>query len=424
MKSFFPDSPHQTTELKTGLLMFFIGNEHLYSVLWSHWGAVCITKIMRCEELASLVDEFQTIFDPHSTKESISSSFNNFIYGWGPRLIPDAAILADYHLLTIIPHQILHGLPFHAIWIEHNERHFGVTHGISYCSSTTLLLRCADRNIRRLGISISSNSNADSNNNLPPWIPPSCITVAADVKDQHNDVYREIAAEFSRYFPESYPVCSTRLFKYLAAQSPLSPICIISHGYVDKERPTASGLMLDRISPGTDGFDNKRFIIKGVRDSDVSFVQDNTFERQIFINEQCSFFFRDLPFRNIPHEFECFGECESMTIDELCIDVGTNSSLVALFACQSAEGNEIAGDDYTSFAYQWLRVGATSVLANCWAADVGFIKEFSSRFMDYWINNRRPKVIAFRMALSDYIEAHPEDEPYKWAVISLFGDWL
>jgi len=423
VETFFPDPPHQIKDLKTGLLMFFFGNEHLYSVLWSHWGAVCITKIMRCEEIISLIDEFQVVLDPYSPKERVSSAFTNFIYEWGPRLVPPAGILADYHLLTILPHRVLHGLPFHAIWIDHNERHLGTTHGITYCSSATLLLRCADRNIRRLAIDISSNSDSESSN-IPPWIPPSCITVATDVMGQHNNDYSEIAAEFARYFPESYPAYSTRLFKHYAAQSPMAPICIVCHGYVDKERPTASGLMLDPIAAGVDGFDNKRFIIGGMQVSDISIVQDRVFERPIFIDENCKFLFRDLPFRYTPLEFESARECEAMTVDELCIDVGTNASLVALFTCHSAIGNESTGDDYTSFAYQWLKVGAASVLANCWEADVDVIKEFSSRFMEYWIANRRPKAIAFRLALSEYIEAHPRRAPHEWAVISLFGDWL
>jgi hypothetical protein len=448
MKSFFPDPPHRITELKTGLLMFFIGNEHLYSVLWSHWGAVCITKIMRCEEIASLIDEFQAVFDPYSPKQKISSAFKNFIYVWGARLVPDAGVLADYHLLTIIPHQSLHGLPFHAIWIEHNERHLGVTHGISYCSSTTLLLRCADRNIRRLGINISSNNDTDSCS-TPSWLPSSCITVATDVTGQRNDIYCEIAAEFSRYFSNSYPLSSTRLFKYQVDESQASPICIVCHGYIDKEKPTSSGLILDFIKPNIDSFfdtNNPTFNeigakleklpmgVKGLIFDENQFqglemvsglsFRRNYIERPIFVDENCRFFFRDLPFRHTPLEFESARNCEAMTIDELCVDVETNASLVALFACHSGAGNEIIGDDYTSSAYQWLKVGAASALANCWEADVGVIKEFSSRFMDHWIKNRRPKAIAFRLALSDYMEAHPESVPYEWAVISLFGDWL
>jgi CHAT domain-containing protein len=420
METFFPEPPHQIKDIKAGLLMFYVGNEYLYSILWSHWGAVCITKIMPCEEIAKLVDKFQVAIDPYSVCTVVDKNFKSFIYDWGPRLVPDAGILADYHVLTIIPHRLLHGLPFHAIWIEGNERYLGTTHGISYCSSATLFSLCVDRNIRRLNINISSNvSEAET---IPPWLPTACVTVAADVEGVRNKEFNEIANEFSRYFPETNSVFSTRLFKRLVAQSPISPICIVCHGYVDKEKPSASALMLNSIRPGVDGFDAKRFMFSGMQASDISIVQDLAYERPIFINENCNFLFRDLPFRHTLPRYKD-EESEAMTIDELCIDVGTNSSLVALFACHSAEGGELIGDDYTSFAYQWLKIGAASVLANCWESDCNVIKEFSSYFMEYWIQDRRPKAIAFSLALRNCIQKY-SDKPYKWAVLSLFGDWL
>lgn len=85
-----------------------------------------------------------------------------------------------------------------------------------------------------------------------------------------------------------------------------------------------------------------------------------------------------------------------------------------------------SADDHASLAYQWLKAGAASVLANLWEADLPFITRWTEIFVANWTAARRPKAIAARDSTRILLSQHPDlaDRPHVWGSLALFGDWL
>src|SRR5206468_92735 len=110
---------------------------------------------------------------------------------------------------------------------------------------------------------------------------------------------------------------------------------------------------------------------------------------------------------------------ELLTIEELKVEPDTRTQLVASFACTTGVGQPVGGDDYSSLAHQWLKTGASSVLANLWSLDFEFIRHWSDLFLSNLLEYGQPKAVAWRQATREALADYPD--PYQWGVISLFG---
>ena len=143
---------------------------------------------------------------------------------------------------------------------------------------------------------------------------------------------------------------------------------------------------------------------------------------------------QDHPFAEIPLRLEPvlpsrsrgIFEPEMMTTGELRVQCASDAQLVALFGCSTGSGVVGSNDDYLSLACQWLKIGAASVIANLWEADLVTLTEWSHRFVKSWTQLRQPKAIAYREATRTLLADRPgwADQPELWGFMALFGDWL
>jgi len=103
-----------------------------------------------------------------------------------------------------------------------------------------------------------------------------------------------------------------------------------------------------------------------------------------------------------------------------------DAQLVALFGCSTGNGAVASTDDYVSLAYQWLKVGAASVVANLWEADVDALAAWARHFARQWVELRQPKAIAVREGTRAYLAEQPASagELETWGCVALLGDWL
>ena len=144
---------------------------------------------------------------------------------------------------------------------------------------------------------------------------------------------------------------------------------------------------------------------------------------------------KDLPFAEIPLRLEPVQprpeatrifDAEVLATSELRVHCETDAQLVALFGCSTATGAAASNDDYVSHAYQWLKAGAASVIANLWEADFPIISDWAQRFAVNWVQRRQPKALAAREATRGLLADRPDlaGQPALWGSVSLLGDWL
>lgn len=401
-------------ELRVGLLMYFVGTEYVYAVLLDQAGRAEKFRLMPCEQAFPLIDELFEAMEGTYGAAASAAAFQRFSCDWGTRLLPPASALSSFDILIIITHHTLHGFPFHAIQLSDDGQYLAQTHGVTYSSSGTLLTRCVERNLARQ----TKLSDWEFGLDAEPIGPRSarrwkCFSAGVDVKYENTKNYQALAAIFAAYFGGGEFSDPSRFhIKYHSTvwdkrdRSELERwqvACIVCHGYYDSARTDDSGLLVEAMLGG----------------SGVS-------ERPIVLADGKPYLFRDLPFRYLPVEIEPRPNCQAelLTLSELKIDCSSNAQLVALLGCSTAAGQILSGDDFASLAYQWLKIGAVTVLANLWELDFNLINRWLPLFLTNWVERGQPKAIAWREALKQLLNEEPKLSSYDWGCIVLLGDWL
>ncbi|MCW3474594.1 CHAT domain-containing protein [Limobrevibacterium gyesilva] len=394
----------RVAEIRVGALQYYVGAEHVHALLIDQDGRTQTFVLAAWDDVFPRIDRFMEKIERGSfSAAGAPAEFRAFSREWGRTLLPPAAALGRFDVLVILPHYVLHGLPFHTIWIEEEGQYLGTARGVTYCSSATLFTRCVDRNIaRRSNLAEWAFALDGGGATGAPQAPRRCLGIGADILGGMTAEYRHVAEEFARGFaePVTFPDATRAMIKNrLNRAEPWEALCIVCHGHYDDDISDNSGLLLDRDAMGIT-------------------------VRPIFLHRGRYFDFRDLPFTYLPSAIAPSRDGELMTVGELKVDCLTDAQLVALFGCSTGAGQVESGDDFNSMAYQWLKIGAASTLANLWEVDIAFLRRWSPVFLDNWLTRRQPKAIAWRQALRTVLDSDLQQDPYEWGAITLFGDWL
>jgi CHAT domain-containing protein len=394
-------------DLKVGLLFYLVA-DCITVTLLDQYGRTETFRLLSYDDafprIDRLFDAIHTAYPPRARRVTLE----DFSSDWGRQLLPPADVLSAYDVLVIVPHHSLHGLPLHAVRLHDEAGYLATTHGITYCSSGTLFRRCVDRNPARRGdVSSWRYAVRVGDTVSAPAAPASCVSAAIDVKETHSAQYRSLAETFARYFAEPLVGDAERPFLKLPLTYPKldrDVLCIVCHGHYDRTHPDNSGLLvaLHTLTP------------PGHTAMNVSVGDGEVYQ------------FADLPFRFFPFELpnESGFEPEIISVAELKVECSTSADLVALLGCATGAGHVSSGDDFDSLAYQFLKLGAASALANLWDLDVVFAGQWVPLFLENWLTRRQPKALAWRHATAEFLDTHKDAEHYEWAVLALVGDWL
>jgi len=396
------------SQLRVGAVQYFVGNETVHATVTAHDGGQTAFRLCALSDcLWNVRRLLDTVEGPSSPNER-EDSLRSFAHEWGRALLPPYSALREFDVLVLIPHYILHFVPLHAVWIEEENAYLGAARAVSYNSSATQFCRSVDRNpARQHDLSRWIPGAADRNPVGAPPVPKLCGGEAVDVIGGLTPAYRDLAKSIASRFQKSYgPEIMRFNIKHPYSEGGVreptyETLYLISHGYYDPVLPVNSGLLLDNPLGGT--------ISRPIRVPGGKVVHA-----------------RDLPFRELPTEVTPRSDChaEMMTIGELQIEGFTDTELVALLGCSTGAGHVLSGDTVESIAYQWLKLGAASVIASLWTLDIRFITRWMPVFLDQWLGCRQPKAVAWQEALAVILN-QPDPLPYyDWASVQLLGDWL
>jgi hypothetical protein len=422
----------RVADLKVGLLAYYVGTDNVYALLVDQQGDVRRFRLLSCRQASPLIDDLRDAMEqPLAFPPSeVAAVFHDFCHDWGRRLLPPPEALEPFDVLVVVPHHFLHGLPLHLVSAGGDGAMLSTSHGVTYCSSGTLFVRCVERNRARFadprawtfaGSGTDGTGDTDgtdgTDGDAPPQRPDrTCVSIGVDVLTGKDAAYRDLAASFAGRFRKVRPVATREELKNVLntvhrekLDSP-DAICIVCHGYVDPATADRSGLLLCGR--------------RGVR-----FMRNYELHRQTMIRVA------DYPFAEIPAYLEPVGpqlapegffEPETLTVGELKINCTTEAELVALFGCSTGTGSVGAADEFDTLAYQWLKAGAASVLANMWEADLLITDKWVQQFVANWLDAGQPKAIAARNATRSFLAQDPGavTRPYAWGSLALFGDWL
>ncbi len=413
----------RVSDLSIGMISYCVGIEHVFALLLDDEGNVQRFQLARCAEVFPRIDALMNALrNPLGlTPSRRAEEVRQFALGWGSSLLPPIDVLKRFDILLVVPHHFLHGVPMHLVHLDGQP--LATTHGISYCSSATLLYRCFERNKARTFDPRAWNFPLHDDDTLPegPAIR-TCNSCGVDILTGKNEAYRKLAEIFASHFPEmNLGFCRNEIKSSLSPAHRRTPgalpaivepdvICLVSHGHIDTIQIERSGLLL----LGTPGL--------------VSM-------QNILVHGDITLRVRDHPFAEIPLRLEpeqpitdssMYLEPEIMTTSELAVQCECDAQLVALFGCSTGSGIIGSNDDYLCLATQWLKIGAASVIANQWEADLEVLGEWSHRFVEHWKQLRQPKAIAWREATCALLADRPDwtDQLDLWGCIALFGDWL
>jgi CHAT domain-containing protein len=402
----------RVSDLSVGLLAYFVGVERVYVVLVDQQGRLQRFDLMRCVDAYQLIDRLVDVLEqPYAWTETQREHIvAEFCSGWGKALLPPAAAIGELDVLQIVPHHFLHGVPLHLV--HGTDGPLATTHGVAYCSSITLFERCVDRNLARQ-FDAAHWTFPVGDDRSPAAGPPirSCLSCGVDVLTGKDASYIELARAFSAQFAESAE--ARNRFEVKAAIDCMQTriqsanrrpdaICLVCHGYHDALRPDRSGLLLANDA----GLINMRNV--RVHRDRILRVQDHPFV--------------DMPLRLDP----VLPHAAILSTGELKVHCQTDAQLVALFGCSTGAGVGVSNDDLDSHAYQWLKAGAASVVANLWEADFSLITRWTHQFVANWVVRRQPKAIAAREANRTILNELPTlaKQPSVWGSVCVLGDWL
>jgi CHAT domain-containing protein len=411
----------RVSDLTVGLVEYLIGTDHLYAVLVDQSGQIQRLRLASCAEAVPRVDLLLDVLEhPYAWAPTQRAKVvRDFSEGWGVRLLPPLDLLRRFEILIIIPHHFLHGVPLHLVSFDGEP--LATSHGIAYCSSSTLLAHSVERNRARQFDARRWTFPLDKDD-TPPEGPAirSCLGCAVDILTNKDTAYKELAHAFAAQFSEQAIGENRRDVKNAlslanrvptAEQARVHPdaICLVCHGHYDPLHPNQSGLLVT----GRRGVVTLQNVLVHART--VLRLQDHPFaEIPLYLDPM------------LPKPKVGIPDPEILTSSELQVHCETDAQLVALFGCSTGTGAVASNDEYVSLAYQWLKAGAASVVANLWEADFPVIADWAQRFGVSWIQRRQPKAIAARDATRRLLADRPElkDQPEMWGSLCLLGDWL
>jgi CHAT domain-containing protein len=396
----------RVADLKVGLLFYLVDADAIYVTLLDQDGRTETFRLLSYDEAFPRIDRLFDVIHATYSPSVRNATFQDFSFGWGRQLLPSDDALKAYDVLVIIPHHSLHGLPLHTIWV--NQGFLATSHGVTYCSSGTLFRRCVDRNpIRQGDLSTWRYAVGENEGALGPSPPATCLSASLDVKEFHSAQYRALAETFARHFADARVGDAERPFLKLPLVSQKlgrEVMCIVCHGHYDRTHPDNSGLL-------------------------VAFHTESPLGHMSFpvsLGEGEVYHFSDLPFTYFPFELhsEAGIEPDIISVAELKVECKTSAELVALLGCSTGAGHMSSGDDFDSLAYQFLKLGAASALANLWDLDLAFASKWVPLFLENWLHKRQPKALAWKYALTEFLDERNNAAQYEWGVLALTGDWL
>jgi CHAT domain-containing protein len=337
-----------------------------------------------------------------------------FCYQIGPLLLPPEQSLRRFDVLVIVPQGPLVGLPLHAVWLAGRQEFLGHAMAVTYAPSITQLLRCMDRNTARFAPG-GWEYRLDAPARVDRPRLTSCWATGYDGVGDQSQRFAEVAEEFASAFPgERYSGAGSRasLNNHLASGE-YDVICLVCHGYHDPIYPDRSGVLLPSLAAHLAGEGFPHGAAAAARAW-----------RPVQLHDGRSGFVRDLPLADVPGQVRPRDDAELFTVRELRLAPTVRAQLVALFACTTAMGQSLGGEEHLSLAHEWLKVGVPSVLANLWSLDLDFIRRWSRLFLDGLVDRQQPVAVAYQQAHRRLLAEEPDLHPYDWSVISLFGDWL
>jgi CHAT domain-containing protein len=308
-----------------------------------------------------------------------------FTEDWGRALLAPALLSNPPDILILIPQGVLHDLPFHAVLTDDGTP-LGCRSGISYASSASLFVRCCDR-----GRAARTRPAGDTP------VRGGGTDVYAEAGDQaFAELAQAVAARIEGGSLGQQPFGFTRsaLKSWAVEDEPPNVLCAVAHGYIDAEHYALSGLLVDP-DPG------------------VSNRARRIYDRY--------YSFRDLPLRSAPASEPLARPAEVLTELELELEPALPVELALLLACSAGAGVLVEGDQPASLAESLLRAGCASVIAPMWASHIDYVRTWILRFIDAWIDERRPKAIAAREAYRALPDA--ADVPDRLGPLHLRGDW-
>lgn len=394
-------------DLNVSILMYMVGADAIYAKMSLHDGREIDFLVGYNVDMMPYIDTLLDILHGEYTTSYKNEALERFSSGWGTRFLPNIS-WDEIDVLVIVPHHVLHSIPFHAIKIECDNVFLGLKTSVTYSSSLSLLNRNMILNAIRHENLQDWCFYFDDRQPCAPSPPETCLTVSYDVYDENQNGYDTLASTFFNKFPEGIRGNTRLYFKstlYTDNKSHPSAICIVAHGYHNPVYPDYSGIVLKKS------------------------IGDESLSVKLEIDQWPAIWLRDRPHRYLPTELSRvsrWNEAEILTISELKItDIGAQQ-LVALFCCESGVGQISSGDDYQSFAHQFLKSGASSVLANMWNLNFEFAEMASSIFLDNWLTKRQPKALAWRETLRKmFVDSNElSGDIERWAVMVLYGDWL
>jgi len=148
---------------------------------------------------------------------------------------------------------------------------------------------------------------------------------------------------------------------------------------------------------------------------------------------------------SIPESPEFGGDNGLLQVWEIFESLRIQADLVTLSGCETALGQELAGEGMVGLTRAFQYAGARSVLASLWSVADRSTAELMKSFYGY-LRDGQPKDQALRSAQMDMIQARSTDEehtpvtrgvkvlakesgetsyasPFYWAAFQLFGDW-
>jgi len=395
--------------LRVGAIEYLVGSARIEAAVIDEQAQSRLYPLCRVDECLAEAHQLLDVLEGPSTPNERARLLQSFSAGWGRKLLPPFEAIAGFDVLVLIPHHTLHALPLHAIWIEEENASLAACRGVTFCSSATLFTRCAQRNAaRRIDCTKWLSGDPSTPPVSAPPMPRLCAGIASDAWDGKDESYRRLGELFGSHFEACNGPSILRLGikrPYRAGSDDDPPtydaIYFVCHGYHDPVQPANSGLLVSNPLPGT-------------------------VERFIHLPGGQGSHFRDLPFRELPREIVPRPEAhaEMMTIAELQVEGFTQAELVALLGCSTSAGHVLSGDLMQSMGYQWLQLGAASVLASLWRLDIEFVSNWASAFLNNWLRFRQPKAIAWREALRAMLAGPIPPPLYHWAAVQLMGDWL
>ena len=99
----------------------------------------------------------------------------------------------------------------------------------------------------------------------------------------------------------------------------------------------------------------------------------------------------------------------------------TNTELIVLSACQTAQQADANGEEISGLAYLFERAGARAVIATLWSAEDTATKEIMVQFYEN-LHQGMSKSEALHQAKWSYLKDHPYNHPFFWAPLVLIGD--